>query len=143
MKITFMGKNDKIKYSEYVKMIEFFCKKLIKPKDLDKLTVNISFERGNPDHVRKKGETFEEDLYEYSVWIRPTMCIKEQQLTLAHELVHVKQFLYRQMCPETGKILSRALKNMSCSNDYWDNPAEIEANGRAFGLIMQYMQKNV
>ncbi len=144
MKVTFMGQNNKVKYSDYVKMTKYMLELLLTPKEINQLTVNLSFERGNPDHVGKKGETFEEEFGEYHIWIRPTMSIREQILTTAHELVHVKQFVRKELCPTTGKILSRSLRKLNPTNsdDYFDNPSEIEANGRAPGLVQRYMRNS-
>lgn len=69
-------------------------------------------------------------------------------VTLAHELVHVKQWVLGElMYLNTGEIQHarwHGQKRILTSNkmEYWDRPWEIEANGYSKGLVEQYILTN-
>ena len=143
MKITFTGRNDKITCAEYSRMARFMLPLLMKSHETRDIQINISFERDDPMNRGMKGHTMDQEDGEYEIWIRPTMSAKEQRLTFAHELVHVKQYVRKELCPFSGKVLSKSLQSLDTehSGDYYDNPSEIEANGRAVGLVARYIQQ--
>ena len=60
---------------------------------------------------------------------------------LAHECVHVKQFVKREMC-DTGNCYITKWKGQSYHTDkgnYWELPWEIEAYGRETGLYEMFV----
>jgi hypothetical protein len=143
MKITFTDTNTKLSTKEYVAMTKFMCDLLLKRDELKDIVLNVSFDRNNPMNRGLKGHTMHQDDNEYEIWIRPTMSSKEQRLTFAHELVHLKQYVRKELCPFSGKVLSKSLQslNPNGSDDYYDNPTEIEAYGRAPGLVARYTMR--
>lgn len=56
----------------------------------------------------------------------------------AHEMVHVKQFRDRSMSSYMDTWKGKKLRK---GTDYWDEPWEIEAYGREYGLFERYMEK--
>ena len=59
-------------------------------------------------------------------------------LTLAHEMVHVKQYVRHELKEPT------VWKGTNINTDkveYWDLPWEIEAHGREIGLFVRWAQK--
>jgi hypothetical protein len=75
----------------------------------------------------------------FLIEIKKGMCRKEILGSIAHELVHVKQFARRELvsfCPSKNpKYLGKEVKGDIC---YWDQPWEIEAFGREIGLVTRY-----
>lgn len=72
-------------------------------------------------------------------WIR----LKEPCKVLAHELIHVKQYLNNQIYDYiTGDIRfeGRVYKEVTADADYWDTPWEIEAHGREYGVYAQFKE---
>jgi hypothetical protein len=65
-------------------------------------------------------------------------------LTLAHEMVHVKQFARNEQeyTPKLNKIRWHGKMVDLSKTDYWDLPWEIEANGREIGLFVQWCREN-
>ena len=62
--------------------------------------------------------------------------------TLAHELVHVKQFVKGEVSKKNLVLISNTLKGMQTeSTNYWDNPMEIEAFGRTPGLVHRWITR--
>ena len=59
------------------------------------------------------------------------MRLRSLLTTVAHELVHVKQYI-------TGELTQDSDKNIS----YWDRPSEIEAHGRETGLFIKWAEAN-
>jgi hypothetical protein len=64
-------------------------------------------------------------------------------LTVAHEMVHVKQYARNELCSvyKMGKIRFKN-KYFSFNTIYWDTPWEIEAHGREQGLYIQWLERN-
>lgn len=60
---------------------------------------------------------------------------------LAHELVHVKQYLRKEI--EDGRymcVLWKGKRYVRTSSNYWDYPWEIEAYGREIALLELFVQ---
>lgn len=63
--------------------------------------------------------------------------------TIAHEMVHVKQYAKDELHEYTQKKGHRYQGQFySDKLDYWDEPWEIEAHGREIGLFIRWAQKN-
>jgi len=108
------------KYAE--SMAVFVCKKFgISPE------IEINFRRMTKDenfgyccHLEEK---------EFEVDVKRSLRLRDMLTTLAHELVHVKQYINDEMPDEL-------------EGDYWDRPHEIEAHGRETGLFIRWAEQN-
>mgnify|MGYP001210788531 FL=1 len=71
------------------------------------------------------------------------MKLRKLLLTIAHEMVHVKQYARGELYQGT-RIAKHRWQGKWISNnlDYWDQPWEIEAAGREIGLFVQWAEKN-
>jgi hypothetical protein len=115
------GTKNQRKYAE--SMAVFVCNKFnINPN------IEISFRRMTNDSNYGYACHLEDD--EYEVEIKRSLRMREMLTTLAHELVHVKQYVEGEM-PD-------AISN----GDYWDRPHEIEAHGRETGLFIRWCEQN-
>jgi len=74
---------------------------------------------------------------EFLIEIHPGLGARGILLTLAHEMVHVKQYING----ETNDELShwRGKKIDSDNVDYWQHPWEIDAHGREIGLVHKFV----
>jgi hypothetical protein len=72
----------------------------------------------------------------FNVEIHPGLGVRGILATLAHEMVHVKQYIYE----ETNDDLShwRGKKIDSDLVEYWSHPWEIDAYGRETGLLTKF-----
>ena len=141
MQLIFRGKNKKISNKEFVKMTKFFVGLLLKKKERKNLILHISFDK---DDKLKNSYAYVQHLTknEYLIWVHPKSPIEKQIESLAHELVHVKQFVKGEVSKKTSVIISKALKSMQTeSTSYWDNPMEIEAFGRTPGLVHRWITR--
>jgi len=103
-------------------MAEFVCNKFDINPDIE-----ISFRRLTND--RSLGGCVCVDKGEYEIDIKRSLRLRDLLTTLAHEMVHVKQY-------ELGQY-----KNED-EFDYWDKPSEIEAHGRETGLFVTWAEQN-
>lgn len=105
-------------------MAEFVCNKFNINPDIE-----ISFRRLTND--RSLGGCIQVDNGEYEIDLKRSLRMRDMLTTLAHELVHVKQY-------ELGQLNHDA----ESQYDYWDKPSEIEAHGRETGLFITWAEQN-
>lgn len=91
-------------------------------------TVDINFRLMSRDE--NFGYCCELEAGEYEVDIKRTLNMRTMLMTLAHEMVHVKQY-------ELGELTQDSEEGM----DYWDKPSEIEAMGRETGLFVRWCEQ--
>lgn len=112
------------------RMVEF-CVKTLMPK----MNLDITVKLCNPTGAM--GYCLEEDNNRtFELEIDKTQSLRGLLETVAHEMVHVKQYARHEMKEPRvwkGKILSKDI-------EYWDLPWEIEAHGREVGLFVRWCQ---
>jgi len=116
------GSRNQRKYA--FSMAQFVCQKFnISP------TIEINFRRMSKDP--NFGYCCDLEDNEYEIDIKRTLNMRNMLTTLAHELVHVKQYVLGELDQGTEDGLQ-----------YWDRPSEIEAHGRETGLFIQWAEAN-
>ena len=68
--------------------------------------------------------------------------LEEMMQTLAHEMVHAKQYIKGELVSGVGRKPSRWFGKPVKGDNYWDLPWEIEAHGREVGLFVRYCEDN-
>lgn len=123
----------------------FFAKQLLHPRTVQKIELDIEIE----NRLDVEGECISEDDHKNPRYF--TIRLRKQKLdsmikTLAHEMVHVKQYAKNELGKELAlarigkglRIVTRWQGELwspkSKEDDYWDAPWEIEAYGREVGL---------
>lgn len=82
---------------------------------------------------------------EFLVRADSTIQLRNLLVTVAHELVHVKQWAtgemyeYHNVC---GTTRFKDKKINTDKTDYWDFPWEIEAHGREMGLFIRWAEES-
>jgi hypothetical protein len=105
--------------------------------DLKKTEKNMGNCTWEDDNVRPR---------EFMINIDQTMGLRYTLLTLAHECVHVKQFVRGEMKDRLKKSecgFTTFWKDECVASkelDYWDQPWEIEAHGREKGLYYKFIE---
>ena len=156
VRIHAKGLNKKFRLAMYG-MIEYSMVKLIPSKRLRKsIEINV--------HVRKHAESGEAIIDEFANRRRPrsfrvildpskmryndsgeerseTEVAHEILKTLGHELVHVKQYVRRELTTDRYGALRYNGVHYSVNNllEYFDLPYEIEAYGREKGLLIGFL----
>lgn len=78
----------------------------------------------------------------FELEIHRKMKLRKILETVAHEMVHVKQYargeLYYSQRVEKNRWQGKYISN---NQNYWDHPWEIEAHGREAGLFIQWAEK--
>jgi hypothetical protein len=127
------GKPNQRKYVE--SMVEFCIQKLMpRMKTLD-ITVKLKTPDGAMGYCLETDNkrTFEIEI-DRNQKLRPLL------ETVAHEMVHVKQFARREMHPSMDTWYGKTYNPKKVS--YWDLPWEIEAHGREVGLFIRWCEQN-
>ena len=81
---------------------------------------------------------------EFDIEVHNKLPLRRFLQTVAHEMVHAKQFAKGELYESTrlGKHKWRGNWLPKANIDYWDQPWEIEAHGREYGLFIQWAEAN-
>jgi len=71
----------------------------------------------------------------FLIEVHPGIGPRKILATIAHEMVHIKQFIYKET---DDNLLSWKGKTISSDVDYWEQPWEIDAHGREIGLLTKF-----
>ena len=126
------GKPNQRKYVE--SMVEFCINTLMpRMKTLD-ITVRLCTPKGAMGYCLEL-----DNKREFDIEIDRTQPMRKMLETLAHEMVHVKQFARRELHPANDKWYGKTYNPKKV--DYWDLPWEIEAHGRETGLFIRWAEQ--
>ena len=116
-------------------MVEFCANKLM-PRlyNLD-ITVRLCKPKGALGYCLEL-----EDKRTFELEIDRTQPLRQLLETVAHEMVHVKQYARHELHPSKEAWLGKTVNPKKVS--YWDLPWEIEAHGREVGLFVRYCEEN-
>lgn len=140
---------------EYVKsLVNFTLKKFFSKYMRDTLDIEICFRKGLLETDKQYGNCTWEDFRHrpkiFTIEIEPNQSTKLLLNTVAHELVHVKQWAKGEFAElrNASKDKSEPVYKFNGKRfdtgkiDYWDQPWEIEAHGRSIGVVVQWCRKN-
>ena len=121
----------------------FYAEKLMGKRLINNLKLNIKLKRGMFKKDNTEGTAiWEDESYrpkEFTIELDCGVKIRNILITLAHEMVHIKQWakgeMYEYVTP--GKVRFMKKKYDMNDMDYWDYPWEIEAFGRQLGLFVR------
>lgn len=74
----------------------------------------------------------------FLIEIHAGLSSKQTLLTLAHEMVHVKQYIHGELDTDVTSWYGEQIED---DVDYWSHPWEIDAYGRAIGLCTKFAMK--
>lgn len=132
MRITVTGGSQSQK--KHTKEMVKFCIQLLMPR---MKTLDIDVKLCKPTGAL--GYCLELDnKREFELEIDKTQPLRKLLETVAHEMVHVKQYARRELHPLTDAWCGKTINPKKVS--YWDLPWEIEAHGREAGLFIRYCE---
>jgi hypothetical protein len=147
MYVTVRGKAAKLTQDETIEAVEYFGQKLMSNKLLSGLDIEIHYDYKLNCYGSCEWMDQNHRPKEYRIAIKGNLTYRKTLITLAHEIVHIKQYatgemkelmtrngLSRKMIRWNGKYIN------SHKIDYYDQPWEIEAHGREYGLYERYMR---
>jgi len=142
MQVSVRGKNDKMTRKELVIATKYFARHLMTERLCKVLTLQLSCDINHYCHGSSVWTDRNDRPREFDIVLNSSIGKRTQLITLAHEIVHVKQYA-------TGELKSllrertERWKGTYISQDdvsYFDKPWEIEAYGRELGMYQMYMQ---
>jgi len=144
MKVNVKGKSDTLSKKEVITAINFYASLLMRKAFADKLTINVRYENKKVMGGYQGFIEFLDDNHrpkEFLISLKKDLPKRKQLITIAHELVHVKQYAKGELKylfkggqdKWQGKIIPR-------KTHYFDKPWEIEAFGRELGLYERYIE---
>ena len=120
---------------KYVESITEFCIKTLMPR---MRSLNISIKLTSPKDAY--GYCCELDNNrEFEIEVDRKLKLRTLLETVAHEMVHVKQYARRELHPVHDTWCGKTYNPKKVS--YWDLPWEIEAHGRETGLFVRWAEK--
>ena len=144
MQIRLYNVPSKFKADEIKAALNFFAETLMHKNLCKNLQIRVCFGEGvdntagweDDDHVRPR---------EFTITVNSKMGYSTMLTTLAHEMVHVKQYATGELRHMMrGPTLHRWNNQPYDTTDveYWDLPWEIEAYGRERGLYYRFRQRS-
>lgn len=121
----------------------YYIGRLMSTHMLKNIAINVS--------IRKKVENNDEGFCEVTGWnslskprefkivIKKDDSVRKMLMTLAHEVVHVKQYAVGELSENHASWRG---KRVNEDVDYWESPWEIEAFGRERGLYTMFCEKH-
>ena len=121
---------------KYVRSIVKFCIKTLMPRmhTLD-ITVKLTSPKGAMGYCLEL-----DDNRTFEIEVDRNMRLRKLLETVAHEMVHVKQYARRELHPVHDTWCGKTYNPKKVS--YWDLPWEIEAHGREVGLFIRWCEAN-
>ena len=124
----------------------WYAEKLMGKRLMSGLEININLSKTLLSKDGNEGTAIWEDESirpkEFTIALDSTCNIRNILITLAHEMVHVKQWAKGEMYEYVEQDMVRFNKtkfNLADIN-YWDYPWEIEAFGRQLGLFVRFCE---
>ena len=131
IRITGGTKNQK----KYARSMVKFCIKTLMPR---MKTLDITIKLTNPKGAM--GYCLElDDNRTFEIEADKKLRLRKLLETIAHEMVHVKQYARRELHPVHDTWLGKTYNPKKVS--YWDLPWEIEAHGREAGLFVRWAEQ--
>jgi len=130
---------------KYVKSMADFCgEKLLGSRLYPKIELRIELVKHLMKNEKIYGDAIweDEERYpkEFTIRADASQPLRRILETIAHEMVHVKQYARRELHPSKEAWLGKTVNPKKLS--YWDLPWEIEAHGREVGLFVRYCEQN-
>jgi hypothetical protein len=130
---------------ELIESLAYYCiqKMMPRKKNLEIDIIQVTNLRNTDGDWANCIDT--EDLNTFEIKVERQMSLRKKLLSVAHELVHVKQFARKEL--EHTESISYSTwygKRYRTTNKYWELPWEIEAYGMELGLFNQWADdKNI
>ena len=142
MQLSIVGCPDKERFRPYVKRaVIFYTNELISKKLSENIYLKIKFNKELDvlGYAEVKEYNNSGKPREFEIELNYNVSGPDILRTLAHELVHIKQFVYG----ETNERLTRWKGERVDSDtiDYWVQPWEVEAHGYEAGLFTKFAIK--
>lgn len=139
MQLSIVGCPDKTQFRPYVKRAAiFYAEELMSPRMLENIYVKIKFRKMDAHGYASVTEFSPSNKpRQFEIEIHPGIGAVEILKTLAHEMVHVKQYAMGDVNIKGTRWLGSKVED----TDYWIQPWEIEAYGTQPGLWNKFAKQ--
>ena len=126
----------------------YYAEKLMGKRLINNLEININLKRNLYEKDKSEGTAIWEDESsrpkEFTIELDCDTKVRNILITLAHEMVHIKQWAKGEMYEyaEPDKVRFMKTKYDMNNLNYWDFPWEIEAYGKQLGLFIRFCEDN-
>ena len=128
----------------------YYAEKLMGRRSIANLEININLRKDMLKKENNEGTAIWEDDWrtaphkEFLIELDCGVKIRNLLISLAHEMVHVKQWVKNEMYEycKRDEVRFHSTKFNLSKIDYWDYPWEIEAFGRQLGLFVRFCEDN-
>ena len=130
----------------YVTSLAHFCHKMLMPR-MKTLEINIEFnedmrEDGDCGYCVPTEGYVRKSPREFDIEINASKSLKTIMETIAHEMVHVKQYARNELRELSDSQFTWCGETVDGTKiDYFDLPWEIEAHGREAGLFRRWAEQ--
>jgi len=144
MELHVIGRSKYLSKTLTRKAVRFYADKLMTPRLLETLCIKILYDdlgadMGRCDPLYERSTSFPKD---FEIYIANNLNKKNTLLTIAHEMVHLKQYARGELFeyarhPNLARWKGYVYEDDPETNnpdDYWFTPWEIEAHGYEKGL---------
>ena len=124
----------------------WYAEKVMSKRLMSGLKIDINLRKNLIDKEGCEGTaTWEDENHrpkEFTIELDVTYSIRDALITLAHEMVHIKQWAKGEMYEylKSGLIRFHKTKFDADNINYWDYPWEIEAFGKQLGLFVRFCE---
>ena len=141
MDVLIKGKNEKVSRKELFFATKYFARCLMSERLCKNLTIHLVCDKKYDCHGSSVWIDSNHRPREFMVTLKSSLGKRAQLITLAHEMVHVKQHakgeLKSMLREREDKWHGRYIKEDEMH--YFEKPWEIEAYGRELGLYQMFM----
>ena len=124
----------------------WYAEKVMSKRLMSGLKIDINLRKNLIDKEGCEGTSIWEDENrrpkEFTIELDVSYSIRDALITLAHEMVHIKQWAKGEMYEylKSGLIRFHKTKFDADNINYWDYPWEIEAFGKQLGLFVRFCE---
>ena len=152
MQLRVNGKPTKVPVSLCKLALKWYAKRLLTEKNYKEIDIKLNFSTNDLLSYEYGCAEWNDSNFrarDFTLTVRPTLGIRSMLSTIAHEMVHIKQYAHGELvdyvhasrenkCKWRGKIRY----NYDNAIEYWDMPWEIEAHGREKGLYYMFLSEH-
>lgn len=128
------------KFTPFIKRAVKFYSEILIPNEKirNSISIEIVFVKDLENYGSAEISVASKKPREFNIELHPGIGAKKMLSTLAHEMVHIKQYVYGEL--DDSLSVWRGNKVNSDDIDYWWHPWEIEAFGTEQGLLRKFVE---
>lgn len=147
MQLSFVGEPDLIELDFCREAIRYFGKRLLSRRTYKSVKIKVVFATEGLEHSKATCAWNDRPRYsrDFTIQVNPTLGSRTVLLSLAHEMVHIKQYATGELQDYLTNVHKSKWRGKIyycyTDEDYWlYSPWEFDAFGREIGLYKTFME---